>query len=603
MKHTLLISFLLVAILSPVHGISHQIFPEVKEDTSAKSQELAFGDTFGRATPRGTVKGYFTALRKGDYPRALKYLDLSPIPDKDRQSKGLILVEEFEAFLDKGGNIDPINLINDQSVGDTEDGLDPDVEVVGMIYWEGESIPIFLERVTLEGEQLVWLFSWQTIQKIPKEFDVTNEVFIEKIMPKGSLQSKWRGAQISHWLAICLLAIGSYLFAWLITMVLNWMIRLWWSTFAGGKHASLIRTFLIPLRIVIAVAIFVTLARALDISILVRQSFSIINLSFLWIALFIFIWLLIGTLFAYGEQRLREKNNVAGLSVTLFLRNSAKFVLIAFALIMILDTLGVNVTAGLAALGIGGIALALGAQKTIENLVGSLTVVFDQPVRVGDFCKFGAMMGTVESIGMRSTRIRTLDRTVVTIPNGDFASQLIENYTQRDKFLYKKILGLRYETSSDQMRYILVELRRLLYAHPKVDQDPARVRFLEYGSDSLQVELFAYIHAQDYNEFLAVQEDINLRLAHVIEESGSGFAFPSQTVYLSKDAGLSKTKSGDAEKKVQQWMQDGELELPEFDGETINRLKGTIKYPPEGSSGSNTEDQKINQRSGSSDAH
>ena len=291
---------------------------------------------------------------------------------------------------------------------------------------------------------------------------------------------------------------------------------------------------------------------------------------------------MINTLSSYGEQRLRESNRFGGLSAISFFRNSAKFILVLIALLIALDTIGVNVTAGLAALGIGGIALALGAQKTIENIVGGLSVIFDQPVSVGDFCKVGDTLGTVEKIGMFSTRIRTLGRTVVTIPNADFSTRLIENYAKRDMFWYHTVLGLRYETTSDQMRYILVELRKILYAHPKVDPDPARVRFLGYGSDALKVELFAYTHAADWNEFLGIQEDINLRLAKVIEDSGSGFAFPSQTLYLSKDQGLSQEKKAEAEKRVREWIENNELKLPDFDADTIASLKGSIQYPPKG---------------------
>jgi len=289
--------------------------------------------------------------------------------------------------------------------------------------------------------------------------------------------------------------------------------------------------------------------------------------------------MLINTLTALGEEKLKEKNIFNGLSLISFFRNAAKFALVVIAILIAFDSFGFNITAGIAALGVGGIALALGAQKTVENLVGGLSVVFDQPVSVGDFCKFGETLGTVEKIGIRSTRIRTLSRTIVTIPNADFSSRLIENFAKRDKFFYTTKLGLRYETTSDQMRFILVELRKILYAHPKVDPDPARVRFLGYGSDSLQVELFAYVHALDWNAFLGVQEDINFRIAKVIEDSGSGFAFPSQTIYFAKDSGLSEEKQKEAEAKVKSWIENGELQIPEFDQEKINQIKNSLEYP------------------------
>ncbi len=129
-----------------------------------------------------------------------------------------------------------------------------------------------------------------------------------------------------------------------------------------------------------------------------------------------------------------------------------------------------------AGLGVGGIAIALAAQKTIENLFGGITLYGDSPVRVGDFCRFGDKVGTVEEIGIRSTRVRTLDRTVVTIPNADFSNLQLENFAKRDRMRLFAMIGVRYETTPDQLRYILVEVRKLLYAHERVTADPARIR-------------------------------------------------------------------------------------------------------------------------------
>ena len=382
------------------------------------------------------------------------------------------------------------------------------------------------------------------------------------------------------------LAVGSYLLAWLFTALIKLIARLSWRKFNKTKYSRLLKTLLIPLRLILTVFILLYLSRNLGVSILVRQAFGVVNLIVMWTALFMFIWLLINTLTSFGEERLRVTNSFGGLSAISFFRNTAKFSLVIIAILIVLDTFGVNVTAGLAALGVGGLALALGAQKTIENIVGGLSVVFDQPVSVGDFCKFGETTGIVEKIGMRSTRIRTLNRTIVTIPNSDFSSRLIENYSKRDMFLYQTTIGLRYETSSDQMRYILVELRKILYAHPKVNPDSARVRFLEYGTDSLIVEIRAYIITSDYNEFLGIKEDLNFRIASVVEDSGTSFAFPSQTLYLAKDEGLSKEKQDTIRDTVDQWKKNNELHLPEFDQNTIDSLKGTIQYPDKGSSSS-----------------
>ena len=152
--------------------------------------------------------------------------------------------------------------------------------------------------------------------------------------------------------------------------------------------------------------------------------------------------------------------------------------------------------------------MALAAQKTVEHLFGGLTLIADQPVKVGDFCRFGDQVGTVERIGLRSTRVRTLDRTVVSVPNGDFAKLRLENFAERDRIWLRVMLGLRYETTPDQLRHVLVDLHELLYAHPRIDPDPARVRFVGFGAYTLDVEIYAYVRTADYNEFLAVREDL-----------------------------------------------------------------------------------------------
>jgi MscS family membrane protein len=202
---------------------------------------------------------------------------------------------------------------------------------------------------------------------------------------------------------------------------------------------------------------------------------------------------------------------------------------------------------------------------------------------VGDFCRFDDKVGTVEAIGLRSTRIRTLDRTLITIPNGDFAQMKLETFAARDRIRLIHRITLRYETTPDQLRYVLVELRRLLYSHPRVVEEPSRVRFVAFGATSLDLELFAYVDTTDFNEFLAVQEDVMLRVMDVVAESGTGFAFPSQTLYLGRDAGIDEERSRAAEAQVAAWRESGTLQLPHFSRQEIDTLDGRLEYPPAGS--------------------
>jgi MscS family membrane protein len=196
---------------------------------------------------------------------------------------------------------------------------------------------------------------------------------------------------------------------------------------------------------------------------------------------------------------------------------------------------GIPVYGIIAGLGVGGLAIALSAQPTIENLIGGLSLFADKPIVVGDLCRCGSDEGTVEAIGIRSTRIRGLDRTVTSIPNALLSKMAIMNFAQRDRMLIKAVLGVRYETSSEQLRCLLVKIRGLLSEHPRVSRDLARVRFIGFGASSLEVEVVAHVMTSDKAEFLEIQEDIWLRVMDIVEQSGTGFAVPAPGLTLLKD--------------------------------------------------------------------
>jgi MscS family membrane protein len=255
------------------------------------------------------------------------------------------------------------------------------------------------------------------------------------------------------------------------------------------------------------------------------------------------------------------------------------------------DRLGLHAYAIIAGLGVGGLAIALAAQPTVENLIGGFSLFADKPVRVGDFCKYGDDVGTIEAIGIRSTRIRGIDRTVTTIPNGVLSKMSVVNFTQRDLMLLKSVIGLRYETTPEQLRFVLAKLRELLLAHPMVTPEPSRVRFAGFGECSLNVEVFAYVGTKDWNEFLGIQEDIYLRMIDVVAASGTGIAFPSQTIYFARDGGLDPDKSTAAVAEVQQWRAAQKLPFPDFDIEFRKTHRDTLDYPPQGSSTAESKNQ------------
>jgi len=293
------------------------------------------------------------------------------------------------------------------------------------------------------------------------------------------------------------------------------------------------------------------------------------------------------------SPRVREKSLDASL-----LRLASRTVGVVATLVLIfqiMNKLGVPVAGLITGAGVGGVALALAAKSTLENFMGALNLFADRPVRVGDLCRYDEdsapgwrPVGRVKSVGLRSTQIRRFDRTVITIPNADFAQRNIVNLSAADRFLLTTELGLRYETTDDQMRFLLAALRELLHAHPEtlhtVD-DPIRVRFVGFGDYSLNVAIRAYIKTRHYNEFLAIQEDILLRIMSVVEDAGTGFAFPSSTLYLGRDGGLDAEKQKAAEKQVRQWGSAQTLPFPDFTEDYRRKITDTLDYPPEGSPG------------------
>jgi MscS family membrane protein len=267
-------------------------------------------------------------------------------------------------------------------------------------------------------------------------------------------------------------------------------------------------------------------------------------------------------------------------------RLASRLVALAVAVFILIEgarSLGLPVVGVIAGLGVGGLAVALAAQSTLENFIGSLTIFADRPVRVGDFCRFGDQMGTVEEIGVRSTRIRTLDRSVLTVPNAEFSRLKIENLTLRDRILFRTTVNLRLETSSDQLRLVLARLRELLLGHPRVDEEPARVRVAALGPSSIDLEVFAYVTTSDFNEFLAIREDLFLRMMDVVEQAGTCFAPPARTSYVAPNPGLDEERARNAEAQVKKWRSESTLPFPEFAPEQREKISDTLDFPPAGS--------------------
>ncbi len=513
--------------------------------TAAKPEK----DPYGRETPQGLVSGLMNALAAADYDRAVRFFETDSVQGTRSWYfvSGPALAKRFQEVLDRGGSVvTPAELSGDPN-GVVSDGLAEDIERIGVIKTPDREVPLLARRVDRDGKSL-WLVSAGTLNELPA---------LESALATRSAPSHWLhllpegptvwGAPVSHWLTLVLLGLLSFGLAWALVGLREPIERL---IRRGGTETKLSR-FLEqsagPVRLLIAVIVFGVAVQTVEVSVIARYRAMFAAQIVGGVA---FIWLLWRWSDTAGEVilgRMSRRGQLTAFSAVSFLQRAFKVLLVLLLVAGLLRALGVNVTAGLAALGVGGLAIALGAQKTFENLIGSLTLLADRPVRIGDFCRFGETLGTVEEIGIRSTRIRTLDRTVMTVPNGEFSTLYIENYSQRDRFWFHPILNLRYETSTDQMRYVLQELRAMLVRHPKIDPDSMRVRLIGLAAYSLDVEIFAYVYAWDYASFLEIKEELLLNCMEIVEKSGSGFAFPSRTLYLGRDTGLDAERTRAAE--------------------------------------------------------
>jgi MscS family membrane protein len=402
-------------------------------------------------------------------------------------------------------------------------------------------------------------------------------------LPGWMLDLRLLEVAIWQWCALLLLVLVTAGLSWLAIALLDVAVRPLTRRSRTDVDDRLVMATAGPLRLAAALGLFHLGSLPLGLTEpaqgLLRGALG----ALLIVAVTWFLWRLVNLATLVALRRLDGRGNAMARGAVPLGQKAVKAFLLVLAGTAMLDQFGFDVTAVLAGLGVGGIAVALAAQRTVENLFGSVSILADQPVSVGDFCRFGDRVGTVEEIGLRSTRIRSLDRTLVTVPNSEFSRIQIENFAARDKLWYHPTLGLRYETTPDQIRHVLVEVRRMLYAHPRVDPEPARVRFTSFGAYSLDLEIFAYVRTRDYDEYLEIAEDLNLRIMDIVTASGTGFAFPSQTLYLGGDTGLDPAQIAEVEARVRAWREHDELYLPRFPRRVVAELDGSLDYPAAGS--------------------
>ena len=540
-------------------------------------------DPFGRGVPREALRGFLQACRDSDFERASEYLDLRRYSASDKKSLGPELARKLKVILDQTLWVELETLSIDPN-GHANDGLPAYRDRVGQIQSSQGLIDVLIQRVPRANDNVeIWKISSATLNQIDKLYAEFGPGPLEEMLPPIFFRSRLLEIELWQWLGLLALVLLVYLAAWLAASLLVRVARPLVARSETDFDDKLLELAIGPLRLGIFCALFASGLGLLSLALPAERFFSNVQKVLTIVAVTWFVLRMIDMFAGYLVRRLDRRGNHPATHIVPLGRKTLKVVIASLAFLASLDSFGFDITALIAGLGVGGIAVALAAQKTIENLFGGITLLADQPVRVGDFCRFGDRVGVVEGIGLRSTRIRTLDRTLVTVSNSEFSSLQLENFAKRDRILFNPTLGLRYETTAEQLRFVLVEIRRMFYAHPKVSPEPARVRFTSYGDFSLNLAVFTYINVINYDEYLAIVEDLNLRIMDIVEKSGTGFAFPSQTLYLGKDELPSDETAKTVADQVAVWRDQGELYLPNFSQQEIQKLHASLEYPQAGS--------------------
>lgn len=392
------------------------------------------------------------------------------------------------------------------------------------------------------------------------------------------LSVKYLGLEVWIWLALPLLLVSSWVAARLIVRTGGAIAR-GLSGRVRKAYESLVKPFLTPLELFMTMLLFTLGGKILPLTEAAESYVSLFQMLLGTFAVLLATLRITDVVVARTKDYFAMKNNPGAVAVLPLLSKILKIFIFIVAGLFLLQNFGFDIAAIIAALGIGGVAIALASQKSVENLFGGVMLSLDQPVRVGDFCLFNGMVGTIEDIGLRSTKIRTLNRTLVSIPNAEFAGMQLENFAHRDKILIHTTIGVRYETTPDQMRRIIMDIRKMLLGHPMVDKDPARARFINFNDYSLDIEIFSYIKTNDWTTFLEVREDIFLRIMDIIHDAGSDFAFPSQTIYFERGAGLPEKTQKSVHKQMEQLRKENRRFFPDLDDEEKAAITNTLSYP------------------------
>jgi len=456
---------------------------------------------------------------------AASYMEMRP---GQRDNAGT-LARDLTALLDRYFT-QPITAINDSAAGVPNDGLPLDREAISLAVDE-RMFDVELVRVTDPEVGRIWLISSGTLDQVPSMRRSLQSTWVERRLPRSLVTRSLFGISLALWLVWAASIVGPLVAVWLLSVSVMYL-----ATSRPREREALLKTWAgtlrWPIMIALTVGIHLAVMPYLGFSLSFRLAYRNVSLVIGVIALAWLLWRVITIAFGIASLFAYRRGEASARSLMLLSERVTKVVIVLLTLFALLTIAGVDTTTALAGVGLGGVAVALGAQKTVENLLGGVFLLSDQVLAVGDFCTISGRSGWIEDITLRSVRLRTVEQSLLSIPAGVLSQANIENFATRAKILVQTIVRLRYGTTAGQLQRVLDDVRKMVEEHPDVEAASARFRVVNFAAQAIEIELFAFITTADFSTFMAVREALLLRIAAIIESSGSGLARPTEFLQI-----------------------------------------------------------------------
>jgi len=476
-------------------------------------------DPLNRTNPRSAVTAFLEACQDRNYVRAADYLDLGQIPERLRGEEGPRLAKQLESILNSASQFSVLRLSQSPD-GDVATNGSATLDHVTTITRNTKSLTIDLERISSNPGTQIWLFSAATVAMIPELVPATTQSSIEERLPPFLKAITVLETPLWKWILLGGLAFVLIFLLRLFGRLLVSLAGRLVPDLTTSRRWAWIHAVIEPGLVFLSAIAFGLGEQFIDPSALSRLYLA---RGLLLVVVWAFSWSLINLIdlsLLRIDSLLDPRQRVVSHSLLYLGRRTVKVAVVVIAMIIVLDNWGYNMTTMIAGLGVGGIAVALAAQSTIANVFGGVSVIGDRPVLLGDFGNFGGIIGTVEDIGMRSTRVRTLNRTLMSIPNSSFAGMNLENYTSRDKILFNPTLQIKRGTPQEKMRLLMKTLEDTLRNNKRLETGPSPVRLNSLTAAFFSLEIFSYALTPDINEFYRIEADLFLEIDEALAACG-----------------------------------------------------------------------------------